>query len=139
MTIDSTMQPSTALAPPDSPVRAPCGTTGTRSSVAVRMTCCTCSTVSGNTTTAGVPASQNPAMSRLYAAVTSGSTARAPGGSPSDSRSVRSLKAVSDRSPHRLSRPLRTLSRHRLPGKHRLRTEPPYHALTYRQLALMSA
>ncbi len=57
------MQPSEALAAPDRPVRAPCGTTGTRSSVAVRMTCWTCSTVRGRTTTAGVPASQKLAMS----------------------------------------------------------------------------
>lgn len=61
--IDSTMQPSTALAAPDRPVLAPCGTTGTRSAVAVRSTCCTCSTVSGKTTTAGVPAGQKSAMS----------------------------------------------------------------------------
>lgn len=58
------MQPSEALAPPERPVRAPWGTTGTRSSVAVRMTCCTCSTVRGSTTTAGAPASQKLAMSR---------------------------------------------------------------------------
>ena len=63
LTRESTRQPSEALAAPDRPVRAPCGTTGTRSSVAVRMTCWTCSTVRGRTTTAGVPASQKLAMS----------------------------------------------------------------------------
>ena len=57
------MQPSEALAPPDRPVRAPCGTTGTRSPVAMRMTCWTCSTVRGSTTTAGAPAGQKLAMS----------------------------------------------------------------------------
>lgn len=57
------MQPSDALAAPESPVRAPCGTTGTRRAVAVRMTCWTCSTVRGSTTTAGEPASQKLAMS----------------------------------------------------------------------------
>ena len=35
------MQPSSALAAPDSPLRAPCGTTGTRCSVATRITCWT--------------------------------------------------------------------------------------------------
>lgn len=60
---ESTMQPSVALAAPDKPVRAPCGTTGTRSSVAVRITCWTCSTVRGSTTTAGLLTGQKLAMS----------------------------------------------------------------------------
>lgn len=57
------MQPSLALAAPDRPVRAPCGTTGTRSAVAVRMTCWTCSTVRGSTTTAALLTAQKLAMS----------------------------------------------------------------------------
>src|SRR2546430_5947730 len=36
LTRERTMQPSEALAAPDRPVRAPCGTTGTRKTVAVR-------------------------------------------------------------------------------------------------------
>ena len=81
-TSDSTMQPSEALAAPDRPVRAPCGTTGTRSAVAVRMTCWTCSTVRGSTTTAGAPASQKLAMSLAYEAVMSGSVIDASAGRP---------------------------------------------------------
>lgn len=84
------MQPSLALAAPESPVRAPCGTTGVRRAVAVRMMCWTCSVVRGSTTAAGAPASQNPAMSLAYEAMMSGSEIRASGGSPARSRSSRS-------------------------------------------------
>ena len=62
-TRESSSAPSTALAAPDSPVRAPCGTTGTRWRVAQRRTAWTCSVVVGRTTPSGLPAGQELALS----------------------------------------------------------------------------
>lgn len=53
--VDSTIPPSTAVAPPDRPVPAPRGTTGMRWAVAQRNTVCTCSVLDGRTTAIGVP------------------------------------------------------------------------------------
>ena len=61
--VDSTMPSSTAVAPPDSPLPAPRGTTGTRWALAQRMTVCTCSVVSGRTTASGLPAAGSSARS----------------------------------------------------------------------------
>src|SRR3954468_6494590 len=52
----STMPPSTALDPPDNPLPAPRGTTGTRCAAAQRTAICTCAASSARTTAAGVPA-----------------------------------------------------------------------------------
>ncbi len=52
----STMPPSTADEPPDSPLPAPRGTTATRCAAAQRTATCTCSACSARTTAAGVPA-----------------------------------------------------------------------------------
>ncbi len=60
---ESAMQPSIALAAPHSPLSAPCGTTGTPSREATRRVCWTCSVSRAITTTAGVPAGQNVALS----------------------------------------------------------------------------
>ncbi len=59
----TTMHPSMAFAAPDSPLRAPCGTTGTPSFVAVRNACWTCAVSRASTTAAGTPAGQNCARS----------------------------------------------------------------------------
>ena len=50
------MPPSTAAEPPDSPLPAPRGTTGTRCAAAQRTAVCTCSASSARTTASGVPA-----------------------------------------------------------------------------------
>ena len=52
----STMPPSTALAPPESPDPAPRGTTGTRWCAAQRIAVCTWSADSARTTATAVPA-----------------------------------------------------------------------------------
>src|SRR6185312_11218448 len=61
--VDSTMPPSSAVAPPERPLPAPRGTTGTRWALAHRMTICTCSVVSGRTTANGLPADGSSARS----------------------------------------------------------------------------
>jgi ApbE superfamily uncharacterized protein (UPF0280 family) len=60
---DSTIPPSIALAAPESPDRAPCGTTGTRCAEATRSTCCTSSVDVGRTTASGDPDAQKAASS----------------------------------------------------------------------------
>ena len=62
-TIESISAPSMAFAPPDRPVRAPWGTTGTRCLVAQRSTVWTCSVVVGRATPSGRPAAQKLALS----------------------------------------------------------------------------
>ena len=59
------MQPSMALAAPDSPLRAPCGTTGTPHREATLSAAATCSVDRGSTTATGSPAGQNIARSYL--------------------------------------------------------------------------
>ncbi len=59
----STMPPSTALDPPDSPLPAPRGTTGTRCAVAQRITACTSAVQVGRTTAQGMPAFGSRAQS----------------------------------------------------------------------------
>jgi hypothetical protein len=61
--VDSTMPPSTAVAPPESPLPAPRGTTGTRCAVAHRRTAWTSSVLVGRTTANGVPAAGSIARS----------------------------------------------------------------------------
>jgi hypothetical protein len=58
-----TMHPSMALAAPDSPDRAPCGTTTTPASYAIRTAACTCAVSRASTTASGIPAGQNIARS----------------------------------------------------------------------------
>ena len=55
--VDRTIPPSTAVAPPDSPDPAPRGTTGTEWVLAQRMTSWTSSVVRARTTARGVPGS----------------------------------------------------------------------------------
>ena len=61
--VDSTIPPSTAVAPPDRPVPAPRGTTAIRLSEAQRNTVCTSSVRVGRTTANGVPAAGSAARS----------------------------------------------------------------------------
>ena len=69
----STIAPSTAFAAPASPVRAPCGTTGTRCADATSTTATTSAVLRGRTTANGVPAGHRSAWSRRYLSSTSGS------------------------------------------------------------------
>ena len=59
----STMPPSSAVAPPDSPVPMPRGTTAIRCAVAHLSTVCTSSVRRGRTTASGVPAFGSTARS----------------------------------------------------------------------------
>lgn len=61
--VESTMQLSRAVAPPDRPLPAPRGTTGTRLAVAQRSTVCTSSVRRGRTTASGLPADGSNARS----------------------------------------------------------------------------
>ncbi len=61
--VDSTIPPSRAVAPPDSPVPAPRGTTAMRCLVAQRSTVWTSSVRVGRTTASGVPADGSAARS----------------------------------------------------------------------------
>jgi hypothetical protein len=58
-----TMHASSAFAAPDSPDRAPCGTTGTPASAAIRTAAWTCAVSRARTTASGIPAGQNIARS----------------------------------------------------------------------------
>ncbi len=57
------MQPSIAFAAPDSPDRAPCGTTGVPVAAAIRTAVWTCAVSRASTTASGSPAGQNIARS----------------------------------------------------------------------------
>ncbi len=61
--VDSTMPPSRAVAPPDNPVPMPRGTTATLCADAQRSTACTSSVRVGRTTAAAVPALGSAARS----------------------------------------------------------------------------
>lgn len=61
--VESTMPLSRAVAPPDRPLPAPRGTTGTRFAVAQRSTVCTSSVRRGRTTASGLPADGSNARS----------------------------------------------------------------------------
>src|SRR5689334_6833076 len=76
----NTMPPVTAVAPPDSPVPAPRGTTAILLAVAHRITVCTSSVRWGRTTAIAVPASGSNARSCRYDATMSGSVTTTPPG-----------------------------------------------------------
>ena len=61
--VDSTIPPSTAVAPPESPVPMPRGTTGIRFALAQRSTVWTSSVQVGRTTARAVPAAGSAARS----------------------------------------------------------------------------
>ena len=75
----SRIAPGTAFAPPEIPDRAPCGTTGTRCSVANRMTSWTSSAEAALTRAIAPSRGQNRASSLECASTTSGSVVREPG------------------------------------------------------------
>ena len=67
MRVSATVRaPSTPADPPDSPLPAPRGTTGTRCSVAIRMIVATSSVVDGSATASGKPASKWAVSSDRY-------------------------------------------------------------------------
>ena len=76
--VDSTMPPSTASAPPDSPDPAPRGTTGMPCALAQRIVTCTCSAVSARTAASGVPAVASWVQSKRYFSTASGRRRRRP-------------------------------------------------------------
>src|SRR5258708_2275616 len=76
---DSTMHPSMALAPPDNPVPAPRGTTGTPSSFAHVSVVLTSSKQLARTRARALPAGTMSALSRLEPATMSGSVTSALG------------------------------------------------------------
>src|ERR1700721_845203 len=61
--VDNTIPPASAVAPPDRPLPAPRGTTGTRWAVAQRSTVWTSSVQRGRTTASGMPADGSKARS----------------------------------------------------------------------------
>src|SRR4029078_11754159 len=69
----STMPPSTALEPPDSPLPAPRGTTGTRCAAAQRNAVCTWPGSSARKTATGVPADGSRDQSWRYFSTAAGS------------------------------------------------------------------
>src|SRR4051795_10640888 len=76
-----TTQPSTALAPPDSPVPAPRVTTGTPSSAHAATTCCTSAVLRARTAASARPTSAHSASSALTLRSTSSSVMRVLSGS----------------------------------------------------------
>ena len=74
------MPPSTALEPPDSPLPAPRGTTGTRCAAAQRTAVCTCPASSARTTATGVPADGSRDQSWRYFSTVAGSVTTTPSG-----------------------------------------------------------
>src|SRR4051794_8016786 len=78
----STRQPSTAVAPPASPVPAPRGTTGTRCSLAQRSAVCTCAAQPARTTARGSPGT-SVVWSRRYFSIRAGSVTTTSSGSAS--------------------------------------------------------
>ena len=93
------MQPSTAFAPPDSPVRAPWGTTGTSQRDATCRTAETSAVEVARTSAAGVPAGQNRAWSEANPRVMSGSETTEPRPSPAVSARTRSAWSAPTCSP----------------------------------------
>ena len=66
------MAPSTAMAPPESPVPAPRGTSGTRCRAARRTMALTSAVLPGKTTASGRPGWTKRVSSRRYGSVASG-------------------------------------------------------------------
>src|SRR6478609_4137010 len=94
--VDSTMPPSTASAPPDRPEPAPRGTTGMPCALAQRMVTCTCSAVSARTTARGVPAVASWVQSKRYFSRASGAVTTTPSGSiPTSSVTTASMPSLS--------------------------------------------
>jgi len=89
-TVETTRQPSTAEAPPDSPLPAPRGTTGTPLAAANRTATCTSSVEPARTTASGTPASGSLARSQRYLSIRSGSvtTTSSPSSETSGPRST---------------------------------------------------
>src|SRR5919112_1420568 len=83
----TTRQPSTAEEPPDSPVPAPRGTTGTRCSAAQRIATWTSEASVARTTARGRPAETSRDQSQRYGSTTSGSVTTTPLGSAASRRS----------------------------------------------------
>ena len=91
--VDSTMPPSTASAPPDRPEPAPRGTTGMPCALAQRMVTCTCSAVSARTAASGVPAVASWVQSKRYFSRASGAVTTTPSGSiPTSSATTASMR-----------------------------------------------
>src|SRR5919107_3325859 len=82
-----TTHPSTAVEPPDRPLPAPRGTTGTRCSAAQRTATCTSVALVARTTARGRPAETSRDQSHRYGSTTSGSVTTAPLGSAAWRRS----------------------------------------------------
>jgi hypothetical protein len=81
----STTQPCTALAPPESPVPAPLGTTGTPSAAHARTVAATSAVALGRTTAAGSPNGAHSASSCRYRSVSPGSVSTRSAGSTAPS------------------------------------------------------
>ena len=79
--VDRTMPPSTASAPPDRPVPAPRGTTGMPCRVAQRIASCTWAAVSARTAATGIPAVAWWVQSKRYFSSASGAVTTTPSGS----------------------------------------------------------
>ena len=88
--VETTRQPSTADAPPDSPLPAPRGTTGMPFAAANRTAACTSSVDPARTTASGTPASGSLARSHRYLSIRSGSvtTMSSPSSAASEARST---------------------------------------------------
>src|SRR5689334_10006233 len=85
----TTMPPSTALEPPERPLPAPRGTTGTVCCAAQRTAACTWAAVSARTTATGLPADGSRDPSKRYFSIASGSvTTRSPGSVSTSSASA---------------------------------------------------
>ena len=78
--VDRTTQPSTALAPPDSPVPAPRVTSGVPVAAQADTTSATSAVVRGRTTADGCPNGAHSASSCTKRPMTSGSVTTAPAG-----------------------------------------------------------
>ena len=85
--VDRTTQPSTALAPPESPVPAPRVTSGVPVAAQADTTSATSAVVRGRTTAAGCPNGAHSASSCTKLPMTSGSVTTAPAGRRAVSRS----------------------------------------------------
>src|SRR5256885_2385505 len=86
--VESVMHPSTAVDPPERPVPAPRGTTGTPSRVATSSVRCTSAVQVARTSAAGRPGTTVIARSYRYGSITSGSLTSTSGGSTAASAST---------------------------------------------------
>ena len=87
--VERTTQPSTALAPPDSPVPAPRVTSGVAVAAQADTTSATSAVVAGRTTAAGLPNGAHSASSWTKLPITSGSVMTVPAGRRAVNRSLR--------------------------------------------------